>query len=84
MMRTWQLQEAKNKFSQVVTDALKKGPQLITKRGEEVVIVVSYQEFQRLVSSQQKLSNFFRQSPLAGVELDLSRDRSPVRDDLAL
>ena len=49
MMRTWQLQEAKNKFSEVVAEAVNKGPQLITKRGTEAVIVVSYEEFQKLV-----------------------------------
>jgi antitoxin Phd len=84
MMRTWQLQDAKNKFSEVVAEAVSKGPQLITKHGTEAVIVVSYAEYQRLIASQQSLSEFFRQSPLAGVELDLSRDHSPVRDDVPL
>jgi len=39
MARVWQLQEAKNKFSEVVDEALKHGPQVITKRGVETVIV---------------------------------------------
>ena len=84
MMRTWQLQEAKNKFSEVVAEAVNKGPQLITKRGTEAVIVVSYEEFQKLVASQQSLSDFFRQSPLVGADLDFSRDKSPIRDDMPL
>ncbi len=33
MGSVWQLQEAKNKFSEVVEAALKDGPQVITKRG---------------------------------------------------
>jgi hypothetical protein len=34
--------------------------------------------------NQQKLSDFFRESPLAGVDLDLTRDHSPNRDDTSL
>jgi len=72
MMRMWQLQEAKTKFSQVVEAAIASGPQLITRRGVEAVILLSYAEYRRLVSTQ-KLSAFFQESPLAGVELDLER-----------
>ncbi|MFO7170723.1 MAG: type II toxin-antitoxin system Phd/YefM family antitoxin [Chloroflexota bacterium] len=84
MVRVWQLQEAKNKLSEVVEEALTHGPQVITKRGVEAAVVLSYAEYRRLTLSQQKLSDFFRQSPLAGVDLDLQRDKSPARDDISL
>lgn len=84
MTRVWQLQEAKNKLSEVVDAALKDGPQVITKRGADTAIVLSYAEYRRLLSTQKKLTDFFRESPLVGVELDLTRDRSPVRTDVAL
>lgn len=84
MSRVWQLQEAKNKFSEVVEEALSKGPQVITRRGVEAVIVLSYAEYRKLIVSQKKLSEFFRQSPLADTDIDLSRDRSDVRPDIAL
>lgn len=86
MTRVWQLQEAKNKFSEVVEEAVKHGPQLVTKHGVEAVIVLSYEAYQKLVLNQQKLSTFFHDSPLADVadDLDLSRDPRPARDDLAL
>jgi antitoxin Phd len=84
MKRVWQLQEAKNKFSEVVEEALSDGPQVITKRGVEAVIVLSYSEYRKLLASQKKLSEFFRQSPLVGSDLDLNRDRSAVRPDIAL
>lgn len=45
MTDRWQLQEAKNKFSEVVEEALKRGPQLITKRGVETAIVLSYKDY---------------------------------------
>jgi prevent-host-death family protein len=79
MARIWQLQEAKNKFSEVVDEALKHGPQVITKRGVETAIVLSYAEYRKLQLAQQSLSSFFRTSPLVDVDLDLTRDTSPNR-----
>ena len=84
MIRTWQLQEAKNKLSQVVEDAVNSGPQIITKRGVEVAIVLSFAEYQKMIASRGKLSTFFRESPLVGIELDLTRDKSAPRKDLDL
>ena len=83
-MRTWQLQEAKNKFSEVVDGAINDGPQVVTRRGVETAIVLSYAEYRKILAGDQKLSDFFGQSPLAGVDLDLERDKSPVRDDISL
>jgi antitoxin Phd len=84
MARVWQIQEAKNKFSEVVDEAIKRGPQIITKRGVETVIVLSYAEYRRVMLNQKKLSDFFRESPLAEVDLDLRRDRSALRRDTSL
>ena len=79
MIRSWQLQEAKNKLSRVVDSAVNDGPQIITKRGVEVAIVISYAEYQKMIVSRGKLSNFFQNSPLVDVELDLARDKSEAR-----
>ena len=84
MNQVWQLQEAKNKFSRVVDDAIQRGPQIVTKHGVEVAVVLSYAEYRTLLTSQKKLSEFFRDSPLVGIDLDLTRDRSDARTDLEL
>lgn len=84
MTRVWQMQEAKSKFGEVIEEALKQGPQVITKHGRETAIVLSWEDYRRMTISQKKLSDFFGESPLVGVELDLARDASPVRDDLSL
>lgn len=84
MPRTWQLQDAKNRLSEVVQQAISRGPQVITKRGVETAVILSYAEYRRLQLGQAKLSDFFRQSPLVEADLDLSRDRSPLRDDVSL
>lgn len=84
MARVWQLQEAKNKFSEVVEEALTHGPQVITRRGVETVIVLSYDEYRTMLLNRKKLSTFFRESPLIDAELDLTRDTSGLRDDITL
>ena len=82
MNTTWQIQDAKNKLSEVIARALKQGPQLITKHGEKTVVVISFTEYEKLRKSQGKLSEFFRASPLASV--DLSRDKSLPRKGIEL
>jgi antitoxin Phd len=84
MIHTWQLQEAKNKFSRVVENAVNDGPQIITKHGVEVAIVMSYAEYQKMIASRGKISTFFRDSPLVDVELDLTRDKGEARKGLEL
>ena len=84
MARIWQLQEAKNKLSEVVNEAIKHGPQIITKRGVETVIVLSYGQYRKALLNQKKLSEFFRESPLAKSNLDLRRNKSGPRTDGAL
>ena len=80
MVQRWPLYEAKNKFSELVEKALAQGPQLVTRRGEEVVVVISTKEYKRLRSTESSLVDFFRSSPMVGVELDLERDKTLPRD----
>lgn len=75
MSKVWALQDAKNRLSEVVEHAVSEGPQTITRRGKEIVVVLSIRDFRRLAASSDDLVTFFRQSPLAGVELDLERNR---------
>jgi prevent-host-death family protein len=73
MQHTWALQEAKNRFSELVEQALHDGPQVVTRRGKETVVVLSVEAFHKLTAKQESLVTFLRNSPLAGVELDLER-----------
>ncbi len=70
----WQLQEAKNRLSQVVNDASSNGPQIITVHGKPVAIVLSMQEYERLIHPQTTLTEFFAASPFYDVDLDVVRD----------
>ena len=79
-MQNWQVQEAKARFSELMRDAAKDGPQTITIRGRRAAVVLSADDYDRLKRPKPSLVEFLRASPLAGVELDIERDRSPPRD----
>ena len=64
-MGTWQLQDAKNRFSALVEAALSGEPQEVTRRGKPVVIVFSYEEYQRLVRERDDRTPSFRDLLLA-------------------
>ena len=72
-MIKWQLQDAKNRFSALVRKAREEGPQMITLHGRDAVVVVSANEYGKLSRPRGNLVDFFRKSPLVGVELDLVR-----------
>jgi antitoxin Phd len=80
--QVWQFQEAKSKFSEVVEHAVQDGPQIITRRGVETAIVLSLQDYRKLLLRQTKLSEYFQKSPLRGLKLDLKRDRRVWRSDV--
>ena len=48
-MQGWQLQDAKNRFSEVVKRARDEGPQTVTVHGQRAAVVLSAQEFDSLV-----------------------------------
>jgi len=79
---TWQVQSAKARFSEVFRLARTVGPQLITRQGKDGVVMLAVEQFDQLIarSRQPRLVEFFRQSPLVGIELDLKRDKDTGRD----
>ncbi|MBK6386051.1 MAG: type II toxin-antitoxin system Phd/YefM family antitoxin [Rhodoferax sp.] len=79
-MSTWQLQEAKGKFSEVVKRALSEGPQGITVRGEPVAVLISRAEYTRLTHPKPGFVEFMRGSPMTGLELDTSRAPGLTRE----
>lgn len=54
----WQIQEAKQKFSEVVDRAVADGPQTITRHGVEVAVVVAVDEYRRLTGDEPDLRDF--------------------------
>jgi antitoxin Phd len=76
MRIAWQLQEAKNKLSEVVEQASKNGPQEITRHGKKTAVILSIRDYRRLKRRKGTLADFFRQSPLSGLDLSRRRDKS--------
>ena len=81
--QSWQIQTAKARFSEVFRLARTVGPQRITRQGKDCVVMISDEQFNRLTTKARQpksLVQFFRESPLVGVKLDLERDRDAGRD----
>lgn len=75
---TWNLAEAKNRFSELVNLALTKGPQRVTRR-KDTVVVIAAAEYERLTGKQPAFKEYLtRGESLEG--LDLRRDLSPGRN----
>jgi len=74
--KRWQLQTAKAQFSELFRRARSEGPQWVTRQGKEAVVVLPAEEFERLQARSrqpQNLVQFFAESPLAKVTINLER-----------
>jgi len=83
MKNSWQLQEAKNQLSRIVSAARSRRPQTITVHGKNAVVVLSAEDYCKLREPKGSLVEFFQQSPLRGADLKITRSkdagRKPVR-----
>jgi len=75
-MPTWQLHEAKNKLSELIDRALAEGPQVITRHGVEVVVVMPFAGYKKLTAPVQRLGDFLAGSPLRASDLVIEREQS--------
>jgi antitoxin Phd len=78
-MHTWQLQEAKSRFSKLVELTLNEGPQLVTQRGKEAVVIMAAREFRRLTGGAPSLPATLLNAP-RGEPLLADRSVEPIRD----
>ena len=76
---SWQLQEAKQRFSELVRRTLEEGPQVVSRHGEEVVVVVPAEEFRRMSGEKLDFKEFLLSGPDLSV-LDLERPKEMPRD----
>jgi antitoxin Phd len=76
MQSTWQLQDAKNRFSEVVNRAITDGPQEISRHGKKTAVILSIEEYRRLKKTTQEknLIDFFQKSPLSQIAMERPRD----------
>lgn len=76
-MRTWPLQDAKSRFSELVDRTLSEGPQLVTRRGADAVVVLAAPDYRRLAGQDSLLSTLLH-AP-RGEPLNVERPTDPIR-----
>jgi prevent-host-death family protein len=73
MPMLWKLQDAKQRFSELVRAAQELGAQVITRHGEEVVVVIDIAEYHRLKGDVTDFKQYLRAGPdFDGLDLDRS------------
>jgi prevent-host-death family protein len=73
----WQLQEAKQRFSELIRSVEVDGPQFVTRHGEEVAVVIDIAEYRRLRGGGQDFKAFLQSAP--DVDLEINRSSAPAR-----
>ena len=80
MNAIWTLQDAKAKFSKVVEDALKIGPQYVTKRGEKAIVILSTQTYEELISKKPAFKDFLLDCPKMEENFKIERQKDYPRN----
>jgi antitoxin Phd len=75
----WRLADAKNRFSELVNRALEEGPQRV-RRHKDAVVVMAERDYEKLTGSRPSFKRFLMNRTPSLEQLDLRRDRSPMRD----
>ena len=81
-LKTWQLHEAKARFSELFRRVRTEGPQRVVKQRGEAVVVVAAEDYDRstdLEGQPESLLEFFQTAPTGGRPLDLARKRDTTR-----
>lgn len=76
---SWQLQEAKNRFSEVVDLAIRKGAQTVTKHGKPAVVIVSVEDYEKSVAPKRSLFSALRDCPSDLTEVVATRIKDTAR-----
>ena len=79
-MKSWQIQQAKQKLSEVIRLATAEGPQKITYINEPCAWIISNEEYKRLTQARESLVDFFQRSPHRDIDLQLERRKDLPRE----
>jgi prevent-host-death family protein len=67
----WQVQQAKQRFSELLRRTLDEGPQIVTRHGQAVVVMVAVDEYRRLTGPLLDFKTFLLSGPdLSVLDLD--------------
>ena len=76
--RSWNLQDAKARLSELVDRCLIGEPQVILRRGEPAVVVLPFSEYERRREPRESLLSFLQRSPLHHADLKLERSKETI------
>jgi len=78
-MPRWQLQDAKQQFSRLVDLARSEGPQVVTRHGKEVAVVLAIGDYRRMRSDGGAFKRFLEEAPdFDLLDIERSKERGPV------
>lgn len=76
----WQVQEAKQKFSEVIRNAKTDGPQIVTRHGEEDVVIIDINEYRKLTGQSMDLMDYLVTGPkFDDLDSEIARSSEPTR-----
>ncbi|MGD0686418.1 MAG: type II toxin-antitoxin system Phd/YefM family antitoxin [Streptosporangiaceae bacterium] len=75
----WQVQVAKQRFSELIRAAHAEGPQVVTRHGEEIAVVIDIADYRRLEGGLAGFKDYLRSGPDFD-DLDLARSADRPRD----
>ena len=78
-MARWQVQQAKTRFSEVIEEAQRKGPQVITRHGAERAVVLSIEDFRALTAHKPGLKEYLLGGPKVD-DFEVGPDRDTGRE----
>lgn len=77
---SWQIQQAKQRLSEVIRHAKVDGPQRLTDRGEPSAWILSDEDYKELIKPKESIVSFFQRSPHRNIELKIERRKDLPRD----
>jgi len=78
-MAIWQVQEAKTRLSEVIEEASKGGPQIITRHGSERAVILSIADYKALTAHKPDLKAYLLGGPKVD-EFEVTRDYDTGRE----
>ena len=77
----WQVQDAKQRFSELIRSARTEGPQVVTRHGEEIAVVIDIADYRHLKGETVEFKDYLQSGPdFSDLDLTRSTDRPRAID----
>jgi prevent-host-death family protein len=76
---TWQIETAQKKLADLVELANAEGPQVLSRKGRKVAVLLAYSQFNGSTRRAGSLKEFYERCPFKGLELRVRQRRDRVR-----